>query len=45
MSDSVLVIGAAGRIGRHLFASLLGRDVPVRVFTRDPERFRQFSEN
>ena len=41
MHETVLVIGATGRIGRHLVANLVERDVAVRVLTRNPERASQ----
>ncbi|TCP36845.1 NmrA family NAD(P)-binding protein [Sphingomonas sp. BK235] len=33
---TILVIGATGRVGRHLVDQLVRRDAPVRVLTRDP---------
>lgn len=41
MNDTVLVVGATGRIGRHLVGDLIERDVAVRVLTRDPARASQ----
>ena len=34
--DPVLVTGATGRVGRLVVDRLLGEDVPVRAFTRNP---------
>lgn len=41
MKETVLVTGATGRIGRHVVANLLERDVAVRVLVRDPGRAGQ----
>jgi uncharacterized protein YbjT (DUF2867 family) len=38
--QSVLVIGATGRVGRHAVTNLLERGVRVRALVRDPERAR-----
>lgn len=35
---TILVIGATGRVGRHVVAQLLQRDAQVRVLTRDPAK-------
>ncbi|HWJ72304.1 MAG TPA: NmrA family NAD(P)-binding protein [Kaistia sp.] len=35
---TILVIGATGRVGRHVVEQLVKRDVAVRVLTRDPAR-------
>lgn len=37
---SVLVVGSTGVVGPHVVASLAGRQVPVRVLTRDEGRAR-----
>ncbi|GAB3475901.1 SDR family oxidoreductase [Nocardiopsis coralliicola] len=37
---TVLVTGATGKVGRHVVEGLVGRGVPVRALTRDPERAR-----
>jgi len=33
----ILVMGATGKVGRHLVAGLLAEGAPVRALTRDPE--------
>ncbi|MBZ9935649.1 NmrA family NAD(P)-binding protein [Mesorhizobium sp. BR1-1-16] len=35
---TILVIGATGRVGRHVVDQLVKRDVAVRVLTRDPAK-------
>ncbi|MDT8759154.1 NmrA family NAD(P)-binding protein [Sphingomonas psychrotolerans] len=35
---TILVIGASGRVGRHVVEQLVTRDATVRVFTRDPAK-------
>ncbi|OWK28018.1 SDR family oxidoreductase [Sphingomonas mucosissima] len=35
---TILVIGATGRVGRHVVDQLVARDANVRVFTRDPSK-------
>ncbi|MBW6530891.1 NmrA family NAD(P)-binding protein [Sphingomonas sp. RRHST34] len=35
---TILVIGATGRVGRHVVDQLLARDADVRVLTRDPAK-------
>jgi uncharacterized protein YbjT (DUF2867 family) len=35
---TILVIGATGRVGRHVVGQLLERDAAVRVLTRDPAK-------
>ena len=37
MTESILVTGATGTVGRHVAAALSDRDVAVRVGVRDPE--------
>jgi uncharacterized protein YbjT (DUF2867 family) len=33
---TILLIGATGRVGRHLVNQLVERDANIRVLTRDP---------
>ena len=35
---TILVIGATGRVGRHVVEQLVARDASVRVLTRDPAK-------
>ena len=35
---TILVIGATGRVGRHVVDQLVQRDADVRVLTRDPSK-------
>jgi len=35
---TILVIGATGRVGRHVVDQLVRREAPVRVLTRDPSK-------
>ncbi len=35
---TILVIGATGRVGRHVVGQLVNRGAHVRVFTRDPSK-------
>ena len=35
---TILVIGATGRVGRHIVEQLVARDASVRVLTRDPAK-------
>jgi uncharacterized protein YbjT (DUF2867 family) len=35
---TILVIGASGRVGRHVVEQLVARDASVRVLTRDPAK-------
>ena len=35
---TILVIGATGRVGRHVVEQLVARDASVRVLTRDPSK-------
>src|SRR6478735_7047912 len=35
---TILVIGATGRVGRHVVEQLVARDASVRVLTRDPTK-------
>ena len=38
MTESVLVTGATGTVGRHVVSALSDRDVAVRIGVRDPKR-------
>jgi uncharacterized protein YbjT (DUF2867 family) len=40
----IAVLGASGRLGRHLVSTALGRGHSVRALTRDPARIRHFNE-
>jgi uncharacterized protein YbjT (DUF2867 family) len=35
---TILVIGATGRVGRHVVDQLVNREARVRVLTRDPAK-------